>query len=198
MRFFIVAGDILISSEISLTPALFCTHTVHIVLYMYMLRKDVCLRERRGGMYGWMDEEWSGRGSKRENQCCVPFCCRRSKLYEIAGESWGLGDDITRQRMSVMASAAAWGLGQWEHMEEYTRSIPKGTMEGSLYQSLLFIHNRQFPRAQKVRPCSNMQLIVQRFSWWASRIHFQFQLEVPAFRELLLNFALELKKLCDE
>ena len=119
---------------------------------------------------------------RRKNQCCVPFCCRRSKLYEIAGESWGLGDDITRQRMSVMASAAAWGLGQWEHMEEYTRSIPKGTMEGSLYQSLLFIHNRQFPRAQKVRPCSNMQLIVLRFL---------------KSREIL-NFGLELKKLCDE
>ena len=49
-----------------------------------------------------------------------------------------------------MASAAAWGLGQWDHMEEYTRSIPKGTMEGAFYQSLLFIHNRQFLLAQKV------------------------------------------------
>ena len=82
--------------------------------------------------------------------CHISSPPHRSKLYEIAGESWGLGDDITRQRMSVMASAAAWGLGQWDHVEEYTRSIPKGTMEGAFYQSLLFIHNRQFIQAQKV------------------------------------------------
>ncbi len=61
-----------------------------------------------------------------------------------------MGDDDTRQKMSVMASAAAWGLGQWDSMEEYVRSIPKSTMEGSFYQSLLHIHHRQFDSAQKV------------------------------------------------
>ena len=78
----------------------------------------------------------------------LPSC--RTKLYEIACESWGMGDDDTRQKMSVMASAAAWGLGQWDSMEEYVRSIPKNTMEGSFYQSLLHIHHRQFTSAQKV------------------------------------------------
>ena len=69
----------------------------------------------------------------------------------MACESWGLGDDTTRQKMSVMASAAAWGLGQWESMEEYVRSIPKHTMEGSFYQALLHIHQKEFDDAQKVR-----------------------------------------------
>ena len=64
-----------------------------------------------------------------------------------------MGDDDTRQKMSVMASAAAWGLGQWDSMEEYVRSIPKNTMEGSFYQSLLHIHHRQFISAQKVGGC---------------------------------------------
>ena len=61
-----------------------------------------------------------------------------------------MGDDNTRQKMSVMASAAAWGLGQWDSMEEYTRSIPSHSMEGSFYQALLHIHQRQFDEAQKV------------------------------------------------
>ena len=52
--------------------------------------------------------------------------------------------------MSVMASAAAWGLGQWESMEEYVSSIPQNTMEGSFYQALLHIHQGQFDAAQKV------------------------------------------------
>ena len=73
-----------------------------------------------------------------------------TKLYEIACESWGLGDDDTRQKMSVMASAAAWGLGQWESVEEYGKSIPKNTTEGCFYQALMDIHRRQFSGAQKV------------------------------------------------
>ena len=64
-----------------------------------------------------------------------------------------MGDDTTRQKMSVMASAAAWGLGQWDSMEDYVRSIPRQTMEGSFYQALLHIHQRQFDDAQKVRRC---------------------------------------------
>lgn len=75
----------------------------------------------------------------------------RGKLYEIACESWGQGDDTMRQKMSVMASAAAWGLGQWESMEEYVHSVPNNTMVYSLFQSVLHIHHGQFSEAQKVR-----------------------------------------------
>lgn len=79
-----------------------------------------------------------------------PSTCYRTKLYEIACESWGMGDDDTRHRMSVMVSAAAWGLGQWDSMDEYVRSIPQGTMDGAFFQSLMHIHHRQFTSAQKV------------------------------------------------
>ena len=63
---------------------------------------------------------------------------------------WPLGDDDTRQQMSVMATAAAWGLNQWESMEEYVRCIPKDSFDGAFYQSLLNIHNQCFIDAQKV------------------------------------------------
>ena len=36
--------------------------------------------------------------------------------------------------MSIVASAAAWGLGEWNRMKEYAGSIPKGTMDCSFYQ----------------------------------------------------------------
>lgn len=52
--------------------------------------------------------------------------------------------------MSRMASAAAWGLEQWESMERYVSCIPKDTMDGSFYRAVLAIHNRQFPAAQQV------------------------------------------------
>lgn len=63
---------------------------------------------------------------------------------------WPMGDDDIRQKMSVMATAAAWGLGQWESLEEYVRCIPKESFDGSFYQALLNIHQNQFSEAQKV------------------------------------------------
>ena len=74
----------------------------------------------------------------------------KNKLYEIACESWGQGDDEMRQNMSQMASAAAWGLGQWENMEEYVHSVPNNTMVYPLFQSVLHIHRGQFAEAQRV------------------------------------------------
>ena len=55
-----------------------------------------------------------------------------------------------RQKMSEMASAAAWGLGQWENMEEYVRSIPNNMMVYPFFQSAMHIHNGYFSAAQKV------------------------------------------------
>ena len=52
--------------------------------------------------------------------------------------------------MSVMASAAAWGLGHWDNMEEYVRSVPNNTMVYPLFQSALNIHHGRFSVAQKV------------------------------------------------
>lgn len=81
----------------------------------------------------------------------MSVCCPcRNKLYEIACESWGQGDDEMRQKMSVMASAAAWGLGEWENLEEYVQSMPNNTMVYPFFRSVLHIHHQQFQEAQKV------------------------------------------------
>lgn len=80
---------------------------------------------------------------------CLHALGEWNRLYDIANETWPIGDDDTRQNMSVMATAAAWGLGEWESMEEYMRCIPKGTFDGSFYQSLLHIHHQRFTLAQE-------------------------------------------------
>lgn len=81
---------------------------------------------------------------------CYQFS--RVKLCELACDNWGSGNDQMRQKMSLMASKAAWGLGQWDNMEEYVRSIPSTgtTMFYSFFQSVLHIHRRKFPAAQRV------------------------------------------------
>ena len=86
---------------------------------------------------------------------CLNAMGEWTKLYEIACESWGLGDDNTRKKMAVMASASAWGLGQWESMEEYCKSIHKNTPEGAVFQALMSIHKGQFAGAQEVSYAHN-------------------------------------------
>ena len=55
-----------------------------------------------------------------------------------------------RQKMSVMASAAAWGLGEWDNMEDYVNSMPNNSMVYPMARSVLHIHHGQFTEAQKV------------------------------------------------
>ena len=81
---------------------------------------------------------------------CLSALCKWSDLYQLAEDSWGAVDDETRQKMSVMASAAAWGLGEWDRMKQYVSSIPKGTMDCSFYHALLNIHGKEFNKAQEV------------------------------------------------
>lgn len=71
-------------------------------------------------------------------------------MYDLASEAWAISNDATRHKMSVMATAAAWGLGQWESMEEYVRCIPKGSFDEPFYQALLHIHHQNFSMAQNV------------------------------------------------
>ncbi|XP_014662370.1 PREDICTED: serine/threonine-protein kinase mTOR-like [Priapulus caudatus] len=89
---------------------------------------------------------------------CVAYTCRtggwpliivikeaRTTLFK---ESDVVNDDV-RQGMARMAAAAAWGLNQWESMEEYTCLIPRDTQDGAFYRAVLSMHNDQFPLAQQ-------------------------------------------------
>ena len=80
------------------------------------------------------------------------YCSGRVKLCELACDNWGSGDDQMRQKMSLMASKAAWGLGHWDNMEDYVHSIPctGSTMDYSFFQSVLHIHRHKFAAAQTV------------------------------------------------
>lgn len=72
------------------------------------------------------------------------------ELQKVAHAHWSQVGDVGRERMSRMASAASWGLEQWESMERYVSCIPKDTMDGSFYRAVLAIHTRQFTLAQQL------------------------------------------------
>ncbi|RWS10462.1 hypothetical protein B4U79_12736 [Dinothrombium tinctorium] len=79
---------------------------------------------------------------------CLEELGEWNKLYSLAGEVWPKFGPEAKQRMARMAAAAAWGLGQWEDMEEYTNHIKKETTESSFFQAVLEIHNEHFSAAQ--------------------------------------------------
>eukprot|EP00794_Sanderia_malayensis_P007416 gene7416-8236_t len=68
-------------------------------------------------------------------------------LHKVACDTWPSVSDDTRQQMARMAAAAAWGLGEWNSMEEYTCMIQRETLDGAFYRAVLALHQNNFNRA---------------------------------------------------
>eukprot|EP00122_Pirum_gemmata_P008878 Pgem_evm1s8197 len=48
-----------------------------------------------------------------------------------------------------MGAAAAWGLGQWEYMDEYISVMRKNNVDCAFFRSVLSLHDNNFRLAQK-------------------------------------------------
>ncbi|RWS29930.1 hypothetical protein B4U80_02742 [Leptotrombidium deliense] len=79
---------------------------------------------------------------------CLEVLGDWTKLYSLSCDVWPKAKDEDKQRMARMAAAAAWGLSQWDDMEEYTSNMKKDSTESSFYQAVLAIHKEQYPTAQ--------------------------------------------------
>lgn len=79
----------------------------------------------------------------------------RTQLHNVANQQWSLFSENDRERMSRMAAAAAWGLGQWEAMDRYVNCIPRDTTDGAFYRAVLAVHRDQFLVASKVSNISD-------------------------------------------
>eukprot|EP00058_Branchiostoma_floridae_P004987 XP_002590475.1 hypothetical protein BRAFLDRAFT_124561 [Branchiostoma floridae] len=80
---------------------------------------------------------------------CLEALGEWGQLYQTSCEKWPMVSDDTRQSMARMAAAAAWGLAQWESMEEYACMIPRDTYDGAFYRAVLALHQDHFPLAQQ-------------------------------------------------
>ncbi len=74
----------------------------------------------------------------------------RRQLLDLACDKWPLVSDEGRQGMARMAAAAAWGLGNWESMEEYSCLILRDSYDGAFYRAVLAVHQDHFGQAQQV------------------------------------------------
>ncbi|XP_059477089.1 serine/threonine-protein kinase mTOR [Neocloeon triangulifer] len=79
---------------------------------------------------------------------CLEALGEWGQLHEVASSQWGNVEDMGKQKMARMASAAAWGLGQWESMDQYVACIPRDTLDGAFYRAVLAVHRGQYTSAQ--------------------------------------------------
>ncbi|XP_039949400.1 serine/threonine-protein kinase Tor [Bactrocera neohumeralis] len=81
---------------------------------------------------------------------CLEALGEWSELSSVAKQEWdNLGRDA-RSRAGPLAAVAAWGLQDWEAMQEYVRCIPEETQDGSFYRAVLAVHNEDFETAQRL------------------------------------------------
>lgn len=81
---------------------------------------------------------------------CLEALGEWGQLHEVAMRQWSSHTQETKQRMARMAAAAAWGLNQWESMENHVALIPKDSQDGAFYRAVLAIHDEQYNLAHRL------------------------------------------------
>lgn len=69
-------------------------------------------------------------------------------LSSIAQEKWMNVSNEERKWIAPLAAAAAWGMGQWELMDNYLSVMKQHSPDRSFFGAILSIHRNQFEEAQ--------------------------------------------------
>ena len=68
-------------------------------------------------------------------------------LSTLAQEKWNLAPPENKKMIAPLAAAAAWGLEQWELMENYLESFKKNSPDRSFFGAIACIHRDNFAEA---------------------------------------------------
>jgi serine/threonine-protein kinase mTOR len=68
-------------------------------------------------------------------------------LSSLAQEKWSTGTQENRRLIAPLAAAAAWGMGQWELMDNYLSVMKSSTPDRAFFGAILAIHRNQFEDA---------------------------------------------------
>ncbi|KAL7287805.1 hypothetical protein TKK_0018180 [Trichogramma kaykai] len=81
---------------------------------------------------------------------CLEALGEWGQLHEVAMKQWSEHSHETKQRMARMAAAAAWGLNNWDAMQQHVALIPKDTQDGAFYRAVLAIHDEHYSLAHRL------------------------------------------------
>ncbi|KAF2097118.1 FAT-domain-containing protein [Rhizodiscina lignyota] len=70
-------------------------------------------------------------------------------LSNLAQEKWNHASNEVRKTIAQLAASAAWGLGQWELMDNYLSIMKSSSPDKSFFAAILAIHRNQFEDANK-------------------------------------------------
>lgn len=70
-------------------------------------------------------------------------------LSILAQEKWPTAREEVRKAMAPMATAAAWGLGQWELMDDYLSALKPDSPDGSFFRAILCLHRNLYNQAEQ-------------------------------------------------
>lgn len=81
---------------------------------------------------------------------CLEALGEWSQLSTVAKQEWETFRKDVKSKAGSLAAVAAWGLQDWEAMQEYVKCIPEDTQDGSFYRAVLAVHHKEFEVAQKL------------------------------------------------
>ncbi|KAG0044728.1 phosphatidylinositol kinase- protein kinase tor1 [Gryganskiella cystojenkinii] len=106
----------------------------------------------------WEDALAAYERKQIENPNDLNLTIRRMKCLHALGEwdalsslaqvKWGNAPINIRRKMASFAAAAAWGLGQWELLDEYISAMQDNS-DRAFFKAILALHRNQFPQAEK-------------------------------------------------
>ncbi|KAF9899171.1 phosphatidylinositol kinase- protein kinase tor1, partial [Lobosporangium transversale] len=70
-------------------------------------------------------------------------------LSSLAQEKWGLAPPDFRRGMAPYVAAAAWGLGQWEQLDEYISAMQDESPDRAFFKAIIALHRNQFGQAEE-------------------------------------------------
>jgi FKBP12-rapamycin complex-associated protein len=80
---------------------------------------------------------------------CLHALGEWEQLSQLAQEKWFSSDDETKKLIAPLAAAAAWGLGQWELMDDYNMMMKSDSPDGVFFRAILAIHRNLFAQAEE-------------------------------------------------
>ncbi|CCF58185.1 hypothetical protein KAFR_0E00310 [Kazachstania africana CBS 2517] len=70
-------------------------------------------------------------------------------LSKLATEKWQLVDPDARKSIAPLAAGAAWGLGQWDNIEQYIDVMNPSSPDRNFFEAILCLHRNNFMKAEE-------------------------------------------------
>ncbi|KAH7018986.1 armadillo-type protein [Ilyonectria destructans] len=78
---------------------------------------------------------------------CLHALSEWEALANLTGATWANSTPEVQRMIAPLATAAAWGLGKWDSMDNYLSSLKRYSPDRSFFGAILALHRNQFREA---------------------------------------------------